>query len=126
MAGDLSRKTVLMWDASGSYTHMAEAVVNDFARVLYYVPWETGFPVPANILPGEGVDGIERLSDFWNALETADLVVFADVGNYGLQEYLRRQNIPVFGSGSGGALEHDRVLLKSTCEKLGIDVAKYA
>ncbi len=60
MMTDLSRRTVLFWDASGGYTHMAEAVVGDFARVLYYVPWERGFPSTNDALPGEGLDGIER------------------------------------------------------------------
>ena len=125
MSVDLSRKTVLIWDSSGSYTHMGEAVVSDFARVLYYVPWERAFPLPIEGSPGLGVDGIERSMDFWDDLETADLVVFTDVGNNSLQEYLRAQGMPVFGSGAAGRLEQDRGLLKSVCKKQGIGVAEY-
>lgn len=131
MSTDLSRKVVTFWDASGSYTHIAEAVVGDFARVLVYTPYESGFPVPVNFLPGYGVDGIERVGvgqsvgDFWEAVEISDLVVFTDVGNYGLTEYLRSQGVPVFGSGQGGRLEQDRLYLKSACRKLGLDVADY-
>ena len=128
---DLSRKVVVFWDASGSYTHMAEAVVSDYARVLYYVPYESGFPSPLPFLPGYGVEGLERIGvgqsieDFWDAIEIADLVVFTDVGNGGLQEYLRSQGIPVFGSGRGGRLEQDRLFLRTTARNAGLDVAGY-
>jgi hypothetical protein len=122
---DLSRKTVLFWDSQGSYLHIAESVVEDFAAVKYYVPWERGFPVTIDALPGVGVDGIERSLHFWDDLETADLVVFTDVGNNGLQEYLRSQGMPVFGSGAAGRIEQDRGLLKSVCKKVGIGVAEY-
>lgn len=128
---DLSNKTVLFWDASGSYTHIAESVVGDFGRVLVYTPYESGFPIPKNFLPGYGVEGLERvgvgqdIEDFWDGVEIADLVVFTDVGNFGLQEYLRSQNVPVFGSGRGGRLEQDRLYLKSACRKLGLDCADY-
>lgn len=104
---------------------MAEAVVGDFSAVKYYNPWEKGFPVPIDAMPGEGVDGIEKILDFWDELETADLVVFTDVGNGSLQEYLRGQGMPVFGSGAAGRLEQDRELLKSVCRKQGISVAEY-
>lgn len=122
---DLSRKTVLFFDASAGYTHMAEAVIPDFGRVLYHSIYETAFPHPKNYLPGSGISGLERVDDFYEALEVADLVVFTDVGNDGLQEYLRHQGMPVFGSGNGGKLEQDRLLLKSTCKKAGIDVGPY-
>ena len=123
MPDDISRKTVLFWDASAGYSHMAEAVVGDFARVLYYSFWEHAFPLPIDVQAGQGVKGVERVNDFWDALERADLVVFPDVGNGGLQEYLRKQGVPVFGCGAAGRLEMDRWFLKMACKKMGI---KYA
>lgn len=110
---------------------MAEAVVGDVGRVLYYSVFESGFPHPKNFLPGYGVEGIQRIGpgesieDFFDAVEIADLVVFTDVGHYGLQEYLKRQGVPVFGSGRSGRLEQDRLYLKSVAGKLGMDVADY-
>lgn len=123
MAIDLSNKTALFYDASGSYVHMGEAVISQFKRVMYYVPWETAFPVTRNFLPGTGLDGIDRVTDFFDALEDADLVVFTDVGSGGLQEFLRRQGLPVFGSGYAERLERDRWYLKSICKRYGIDAA---
>lgn len=118
---DVSRKTVLFWDASASYTHVAESVVDQFAAVLYFVPWEKGFSVARDFLPGMGLPGIERVPDFFDALRRVDLVVFTDVGQPGLQEFLRAQGMPVFGSARASILERDRWKLKQTLADAGID-----
>ena len=102
---------------------MAEAVVGEFARVLYYSIWESAFPTVRHYLPGSGLDGIERIYDFFDALDRTDLVVFTDVGNAGLQEYLRRLGMPVFGSGAASQLERDRWFLKSVCQKYQLNCA---
>ena len=120
---DLSDKTVLFYDASAGYSHMAEAVVGDFARVLYHVPWDAAFPSVRNYIPGTGLDGVERVEDFFDVLDGVDLVVFADVGNSGLQQWLRRQGMPVFGSGAADRLERDRWYLKSVCKRFDIQAA---
>lgn len=120
---DLSDKTVLFFDASGGFTHMAEAVAGDFGRVLYFSIWETAFPLSRNYLPGTGLDAIERVDDFFDALDQTDLVVFTDVGQGGLQEYLRRQGMPVFGSGAASLIERDRWFLKSVCKKYALNCA---
>src|SRR5215469_5777407 len=118
---DVSRKTVLIWDASASYTHVAESVVGEFANVLYFVPWEKGFSVARDYIPGMGLDGVERVADFFDSLDRADLVVFTDVGQPGLQEYLRGHGMPVFGSGRAAVLERDRWVLKGELRSAGID-----
>lgn len=123
-ASELANKTVLFFDASAGFTQMAEAVVGDFARVLYYSVWETAFPLSRNYIPGTGLDGIERVDDFFDALDQADLVVFSDVGNGGLQEYLRRQGMPVFGSGAAAIVERDRWYLKSICQRYELNCAE--
>jgi hypothetical protein len=122
---ETSDKTAIIWDSSGDYTHIAEAIAPDFARVLYYSYWQTGFPDPKHFLPGIGLDGVERIDDFFDYVKEADIAIFPDVGNWGLQEFLRSQGLPVFGSGVGGKLEQDRILLKQTCERVGIDVPKW-
>ena len=120
---DLSRRSVLVFDSSASYTHIAQACVPDFANVYYYSIWEKAFPISNDLLPGIGVPGIERVSDFFEALDKTDLVIFTDVGNCGLQEYLRRQGMLVFGSGIGGRIEQDRWGLKETARGVGIDIS---
>jgi phosphoribosylamine-glycine ligase len=120
---DLSTRTVLFYDAGAGYSHMAEAVVGDFGAVKYFCPFERAFSASRDYLPGSGLDGIEKVWDFFDELDSADLVVFPDVGNAGLQEWLRRQGMPVFGSGGAAKLEQDRNYLKSVCKKYGIDTA---
>jgi phosphoribosylamine-glycine ligase len=120
---DLSNKTVIVYDSSAGFTHMAEALVGDFGRVLYYSVWDKAFPAVRDYIPGTGLDGIERVYDFFDAIDGVDLVVFPDVGNSGLQEWLRKQGMPVFGSGAGAQLERDRWYLKSVCKRFGIDAA---
>jgi len=119
---DVSRKTVLFWDASASYTHIAQSVVEEFANVLYFSPWERGFSISRDYIPGTGLDGVERVSDFFDSLDRADLVVFSDVGQSGLQEYLRGHGMPVFGSARAAVLERDRWTLKQSLKGAGIDV----
>lgn len=121
---DVSRKTVLLYDASASYVHVAESVVGQFANVLYFSPWEKGFSVARDFLPGMGLDGIEKVPDFFDALERTDLVVFTDVAMPGLQEYVRAQGMPVFGSGRAAVLERDRWKLKQTLQTAGIDYSE--
>ena len=120
---DVSSKRVLFYDASASYTHVAQAVVDQFAAVKYFCPWERGFSVARDFLPGIGLGGVERVADFFTALDDIDLVVFTDVGSAGLQEYLREQGLPVFGSARGAELERDRWKLKRTLEAANIDVS---
>jgi hypothetical protein len=102
---------------------MAEALVGEFGTVRYYSVWDEAFPSVRKYIPGSGLQGIERVFDFFQALDDADLVIFPDVGQAGLQEWLRGQGIPVFGSGLAGQLERDRWFLKSCCKKYGIDAA---
>lgn len=122
---DLTNKTVLVYDLSGAFTHIAESIVPDFGRVLYSSQWETGFSNIEDFLPGVGLEGIERVTDPFEHFQDCDLIIFPDVGMDGLQEYLRDQGLAVWGSGSAGRLERDRVYLKQRIEEQGMDVANY-
>lgn len=121
---DLTTKTALIWDAGGDFTHIAEAIAPEYARVLYYVPWESSFSTAKGLLPGIGLEGIERVADFFEYLDDADILIFTDVGNYGLIDWLRAQGKPVFGCGGAGKYETDRLLLKLLCKDIGIDTAE--
>lgn len=123
---ETSDKTILFWDSGGDYVHIAEAVVPEFASTLLYIPWESSFSTSKGLLAGTGLDGIEKVSDFWEHVDRADLIVFTDVGNYGLMEWLRARGKAVFGCGNGGKLETDRVKLKEACAHLNIDAAESA
>jgi hypothetical protein len=120
---DTSHKTVLFYDLSGFYTHLADAVVGEFGKVLYFSQWERAFSLSRDAMPGYGIDGVERVEDFFEATHRADLVVFPDVGMVGLQEQLRQQGMPVWGSGKGARLERDRWFLRSIVNEVGLDTS---
>lgn len=122
---DLSRKTAMVYDLSGSFTHIAEAIVPDFGRTLYFSQWETGFSSLTDYLPGLGLDGIERIADPAEWFDKVDLAIFPDVGHDCLQEYLRQQGVAVWGSANAGRLERDRIFLKATLAGLKMDVPEY-
>src|SRR5215472_11964712 len=120
---DTSRKTILFYDLSGFYTHLADAVVGEFANVLYFSQWEKAFSLSRDAMPGYGLEGVERVEDFFEAANRADLVVFPDVGMVGLQQQLRDQGMPVWGSGKGARLERDRWFLRTIVEQCGLDTS---
>lgn len=125
MPDDLAHRTALVFDLSGSFTFIAEAIRGAFGRVLYASQWETGFSLVRDYLPGVGLDGIERIADPFKVFDECDLVIFPDVGMDGLQEYLRARGMPVWGSGQYGRLERDRIALKEALVALEMDVADY-
>lgn len=126
MPQNLDTKTALIFDAGGDYTHIAEAIALEFGRTLYHVPWESSFSTSRGLVPGIGLENVERCVDFFEHLDDADICIFCDVGSYGLIEHLRRQGMPVFGCGMGGKYETDRLLLKQLCAEQGIQHSEAA
>lgn len=122
---NLSNKAALVYDLSGSYTFIAEQLVNDFGRVFYHSIWESGFSQVQDFLPGVGIEGVERVVDPFDYLDKSDLIIFPDVGLDGLQQFLRERGFLVWGSARAGELERNRCLLKEKLESEGMDVADY-
>src|SRR5215471_20741443 len=95
---NLQNKSILVYDESGTFTHVAERLAKDFGQVGYFVQWQSGFSDVAHFLPGLGLPEIEKIADPFTVLDRFDMVLFADVGMGGLQKYLRSIGMPVFGS----------------------------
>jgi hypothetical protein len=115
-------RTFVVYDPSARFTHIAEAIADPKAKVLYVVQHAVGFPQPVDMLPGQGLDGIDVRDDLFEALEEADCLVMPDVGDSGLAEFMRARGLPVFGSGAAGCLETDRWHLRRVCKAAGIGV----
>lgn len=118
-------KHLLVFDLSGSYTFMAERFAQDFGSVKYFSAWQSGFSCSKDFLPGVGLSDVERVQDLFEVIDKIDMCFFCDVGAGDLQEYLRRQGIPVFGCGAAQVLETDRLHLKHELETAGLPTAKY-
>ena len=74
---------------------------------------------------GQGIKEIERVDEPWSHLDEADLIVFPDVYEGALQEYLVSQGKRVWGCRMGCELELDRAKAKEIAIKAGIDIGPY-
>lgn len=109
----------------GLFVEIAVTLAKDFGRVLYYAPWQDGYPSSNSLLIGTGLDGVERISSIWPYLDEIDLFVFPDVYEGPLQEHLISLGKRVFGCRMGEELELDRIKSKEISKKLGIDIGPY-
>lgn len=102
---DLSDKTIFVRDY-GLFASWAQKLSESFGRVLYYCPYKSGFPRSQQYAIGTGLDGVERVSNFWDHVHEADIFFFPDVYDGDLQVYLREvMGKPVWGAGKGEELE---------------------
>lgn len=122
---ELKNKSILVCDLSGLFTHIAERLAEDFGQVFYFAQFQTGFKgTSKEFLPGLGLPNVERVAEFFKTFDKVDMLMFPDVGWGDLQEFLREEQYPVFGSGSGQILELDRSVLKSVMDVHGMASAK--
>jgi len=121
---EVSSKTVLCID-HGMFLAVACKLAESFKRVLYYTPFEKGFPILNDCIQGDGFDNVERVDDIWEHMDEIDLAVFPDLQHSGLQLHLESLGKRVWGSREGDDLELRRSFLKKTQEKLGLAVPEY-
>lgn len=105
-------------------------MAESFGRTLYYASWtESGFPSSKRRQIGtglaDGVNGVERVFDLWDAVGDADLVVACDVYFHDVVDYLREAGKPVWGAGKAEGLETQRFATKRLMEALGMNVVPY-
>lgn len=118
-------RTICVYD-HGLFVELAITLSKDFGRVLYYAPWENGYPKSNTLRIGQGIKGIEAVASPWPYFDDIDLWVFPDVFEGGLQEHLAKMGKRVWGCRMGEELELDRVASKEHCRTLGIDIGPYA
>lgn len=112
-------KTVLVYD-NGLHVELAAHLAKSFERTLYFSPWKMAFPRSASVLIGKGIEGVERVTDFWDCYPDIDTFVFPDLYEGDLQVYLRSQGKAVWGSGASQQLELDRWKMRELQKELGM------
>jgi hypothetical protein len=117
-------KTVCVVD-NGLFLEVAVTLARDFGKVLYYMPWQSGYPKSNVLLVGHGIPGITRIDSFWPVIDDIDLFVFPDVYDGPLQEHLVSLGKRVWGSRYGEELELFRAESKKLLTKLGIDIGPW-
>lgn len=106
---------------------MAIRFAKEAKRVLYYSPWEKGFPLVTEAIVGDGFDNLERCDDWMDpdVIKDVDCFVFPDLQHSGAQHLLEYLGKPVWGSKSGDSYELNRVKFHKTLERLGLDCPKW-
>jgi len=94
--------------------------------VYYFHEWRYRYGRVEDLI---GIGLHERLkvvSEIWDYVDDADLVVIADVGYGGLGGYLRRLGLPVFGGNKfGDSLENSRLYAASVMDSIGVKHPEY-
>jgi hypothetical protein len=132
---NLQNKTALVID-NGLYFEFALQIAKSFKQVYYFCEFRSAFPgIDKAALGNEYVNGhalhtfdgqnIHRITELFDVIDLVDIAIFPDVGNGDLAEYLRRQGMPVFGSGKGEVLELSRMKAKSMIQEHGLPVKAY-
>ena len=122
---NLRDKVVLCFDF-GSQIAVAQRLSRDFGRVLLYIPSVTnGFKDHKAHGIGRGIEGVERVDDWWDYFEEIDCFVFTDIYMGGLQNYLRSIGKSVFGGGKASELESDRLGFLKLLKELGLPTLTY-
>ncbi len=101
---EVSQVTALIFDHS-LFLPLARKLAKTYKRVLYFSPWEEGFPTLNKCIIGDGFPDIERCNDIWRVKNEIDVAIFPDIQHSGLQLELESQGIAVWGSRGGDSLE---------------------
>ncbi len=111
----------------GLFIPLALKLGQQFERVLYYSPWEKGFPILNDVIVGDGFEdkNVERIDDIWEHLDETDLFIFPDIQHSGLQLHLESLGKSVWGSREGDDLELRRKYFKELQAQKGMDVPVY-
>lgn len=122
---NLKEKTVLVYD-NGLFVETAKTLAKSFKKVYYYMPWKSAFPKSNQYIVGVGIEGIERIWNFWDYFSKIDLFVFPDVYDGDLQKHLVSLGKNVWGGRKGEEMELYRDKMKQYMQKLGLYVTPYA
>lgn len=125
---NLKDKTAIVYDR-GIYMSLAARLARDFGRVLLYNPaWKTTWPRFTDAQIGAGLlenEGVERIENFFDHLDEADIIVFPDTLDADLVNHLRGLGKRVWGSGYAESLELDRIDTLEYLKELNLPVPKY-
>lgn len=117
---DLKSKSCLIYD-NGLFVELAPRLARDFGKVWYAMPWKNAYPRAAPAIVGDGLEGVERVLNFWEYVPQADIVMFPDIYDADMQKVVADTfGKPVWGSRGAEALELDRWGTRRLQKDLGI------
>jgi hypothetical protein len=108
----------------GTFESLAERLGQTMAKVYYCSPTDREYVDVRDAVIGHGIEGVERIDDFFEKLDEIDLFVFPDIRFGGLQKHLDDIGKAVWGSLGADELELSRTLFLDTLEEIGLPVVK--
>ena len=124
----MSKCKVLFKDY-GLFPYVAQLMAKSGYDVFYHTPWMSSYPSANKAQIGEGLEGINSATNFYEAKRKLDkkndIIVFFDVGEGAEQQDLREQGYNVFGSGAADILEMNRLKFKQVLKEIGLPVIPY-
>lgn len=120
---NISHAKVLLWDR-GDSTFLAEAFAEKAAEVWHYTPILGRQPKIKEELIGSGYEGVEKIDNFEEYVDKADLIVFPGEFDGEVCNRMWEEGRRAFGSGMSADLEIDRILFLDTLKKVGLPIIK--
>jgi hypothetical protein len=118
-----------VYDGGGLFLEFALQLGRDGHKVYYYSPFYDSELSFKRYALGFGFELIEKPLYFWTALmkypKEEVTIMFPDVGNGDMAEFLKRQGYAVFAAGRGDILENHRELLRKKTKEVGLPIAPY-
>lgn len=121
---NLKEKIALVYD-NGLFIEIAKTLSKSFKKVYYYMPWKNSFPKSNQYIVGEGIEGVERIYNFWDYKDKVDIFIFPDIYDGDLQLELQRQGKLVWGGRKGEDMELYRDRMKKYMKSIGLYVTPY-
>jgi len=116
----LNNKIALVYDY-GLFTELAVALKRTgFGRVLYFVPWQDDFPSSMKQKIGMDFDGIERIQNFDDWKDKADIIICFDTYCGDKVKQWRKEGHRVWGAGEAEAMELERWKMRRMQEAIGL------
>lgn len=123
---DLSKYKILVYDYRNAIS-VAQKLTEFFGTVFYFCPYVTnGFPEHTPFDVGNNVPNIIKVKEWTECYSEVDMVMFTDSMEPYLQNWMKTNGMPVFGSVFAERLEHDRLFIKETLKDLGLPVGNYS
>jgi phosphoribosylamine-glycine ligase len=112
----------LVIDIGGLFPETALRILRDTASVKYFAEWREAFVGITRAKIGDNLDGIERVDNYEDHIDSVDFIFVPDTMCGPLVEFLKRHDYPVAGAGAAEKIELDRWYGRNLQAKNGLPV----
>lgn len=114
---------VLFYDR-GDHLYVAEKLAEKVGNLWCYIPILGTTPYMKDDQMGEGLDGVERVDDFWKYVDKADYIVSVGCYDEELFDWLNKKGYPCFSTMKSAEIENNRMLFLDILQELGMPIAE--